>query len=210
MKKIINTIKIATLVIAGSFFVNNSAKAQVVDNMYFNVDWQFNGAVGNSFARNASGWGMSGDAGYFLTKNFAVGAFVSYHTNNKYIDRQTLDLGNGSSITSDQQHHIFQLPFGATARYTFMRGTKFQPYGAAKIGTQYSEVYSQMNTFRFTDKQWGFYMSPEVGISTYLDPQQQVGVHFAVYYSYATNKSHVLNYKIDGMDNIGFRLGVSF
>lgn len=210
MKKIINSLKIATLAVAGLFFVNTNASAQAVDNMYFNIDWQFNGAVGNSFARNASGYGMNADAGYFLTNNFAVGLFLSYSSNNKYVDRRTLDLGNGSSVTSDQQHHLFQLPFGATARYTFMRGTKFQPYAAAKLGTQYSEAYSQMNTFRITDKQWGFYMSPEVGISTYLDPQQQVGVHFAVYYSYGTNKSKVLNYKIDGLENIGFRLGVSF
>ena len=31
-----------------------------------------------------------------------------------------------------------------------------------------------------------------------------------LYYNYATNKSKVLTYDIDGRNNIGFRLGVSF
>lgn len=210
MKKILNTIKVATLVFVGSFFVVNSSNAQSTDNMYFNLDWQLNAPIGNSYADKISGWGMNAEAGYFLTNNFALGGFVSYHSNNKYIDRQTLDLSNGTNLTSDQQHHIFQLPFGVTGRYTLNRGTRFQPYFAAKLGAQYSEVSSQMNIFKITDKQWGFYASPEIGISTYLDPQQQFGIHLALYYSYATNKSNVLNYKIDGMNNLGIRIGLDF
>ena len=48
--------------------------------------------------------------GYYVIPKFLVGAFISYHTNNKYIDRQTLPVSSTSAITSDQQHSIFQLP----------------------------------------------------------------------------------------------------
>ena len=36
------------------------------------------------------------------------------------------------------------------------------------------------------------------------------GLHFALYYSYGTNKADVLHYSVDGLNNFGFRLGVSF
>jgi hypothetical protein len=42
------------------------------------------------------------------------------------------------------------------------------------------------------------------------NPSVRYGFHVALYYNYATNKSKVLTYDIDGRNNIGFRLGVSF
>ena len=33
---------------------------------------------------------------------------------------------------------------------------------------------------------------------------------FALYYSYGTNKADVLHYSVDGLNNFGFRVGVSF
>ena len=35
------------------------AKAQLTDNGYANIDWQFNFPLSNHFADKASGWGMS-------------------------------------------------------------------------------------------------------------------------------------------------------
>ena len=34
------------------------AKAQLSDNGYANIDWQFNAPLSNHFADKASGWGM--------------------------------------------------------------------------------------------------------------------------------------------------------
>ena len=59
------------------------------------------------------------------------------------------------------------------------------------------------------ENSWGFYASPEVGINVFpwvYGP----GLHFALYYSYGTNKADVLHYSVDGLSNFGFRLGVSF
>lgn len=210
MKNILYAIKIFLIATIALFANTTNSKAQSVENMYFNVDWQLNATTGTSFADNLSGWGANAEGGYFLTSNVAVGVFISYHSNNKYISRRTLELDNDLSLTSDQQHHIFQLPFGVTGRYTLNRGTNIQPYVAAKLGTQYSQITSQLNIFELKENAWGFYMSPEVGVSTYLDSQQQIGVHLALYYSYATNKSHILNYKINGLNNLGIRVGLAF
>ena len=50
----------------------------------------------------------------FITPAIAVGPFISYQTNLETIPRQTLDLGNGSALTVNQKHSVFQLPFGVT------------------------------------------------------------------------------------------------
>lgn len=86
-------------------------KAQMTDNGYANIDWQYNFPLSNNFADKSSGWGMNFEGGYFLTDNFALGAFLNYHSNHEYFGRQTLPVGEGGSLNTDQQHTAFQLPF---------------------------------------------------------------------------------------------------
>ena len=68
------------------------AKAQLTDNGYANIDWQFNFPLSNHFADKASGWGMSFEGGYYVTPNIALGAFLAYHSNHEYFGRQTLPV----------------------------------------------------------------------------------------------------------------------
>ena len=84
------------------------AKAQLTDNGYANIDWQFNFPLSNHFADKASGWGMSFEGGYYVTPNIALGAFLAYHSNHEYFGRQTLPVGEGGSINTDQQHTLFR------------------------------------------------------------------------------------------------------
>ena len=148
--------------------------------------------------------------GYYVIPNFAIGAFISYHTNNEYVDRQTIPVNSTSVITSDQQHSIFQLPFGAAFRYNFAPEGQFQPYVGAQLGASYSEMSTYMNVLKVYDRNWGFYVAPEIGMTVYFTPQKQIGVHMAAYYNYATNKGDVLSYHIDGLNNWGIRLGLAF
>ena len=184
------------------------AKAQLSDNGYANIDWQFNAPLSNNFADKASGWGMNFEGGYFVTPNIGLGLFLNYHSNPEYIGCETLSV-NGGHITTDQQHTIFQLPFGMAARYQFNRGGAWQPYFGVKLGTEYAKARSNYNIFQSSDDSWGFYVSPEVGLNVYPWAYGP-GLHLAVYYSYGTNKADVLTYSVDKLNNFGFRVGVSF
>ena len=183
--------------------------AQTSDTFYSNIDWQFNFPISNSFANKASGWGMNFEGGYYLTENFAIGGFLAYHSNHKYIPRQTISTGDNSSLNTDQQHTVFQMPFGIAGRYTFNREGMFQPYVALKTGPQYARLKTDFNAFQNSDNTWGFYISPEVGMNIFPWVYQP-GIHVAAYYSYATNKGSVLTYDVDGMSNFGLRLGIAF
>ena len=180
------------------------AKAQMTDNGYANIDWQFNFPLNNHFADKASGWGMNFEGGYFLTSNFALGGFLSYHSNHEYFDRQTLPVGESGSLNTDQQHTVFQLPFGLATRYAWNRGGAFQPYVGVKLGAQYAQLKSTFNAFEANEDTWGFYVSPEIGFN--YGP----GLHFAAYYSYGTNKGDLFTYSVDGMNNVGLRIGIAF
>jgi len=198
---------LALIAIAMAFTL--PGRAQTSDSFYSNIDWQFNFPISNSFADKASGWGMNFEGGYYLTDNFAIGAFLAYHSNHKYIPRQTISLGDNSSINTDQQHTQFQLPFGVAGRYTFNREGMFQPYISVKAGPQYARLKSTFNVFENDDNTWGFYVSPEIGMNIFPWVYRP-GIHVAAYYSYATNKGSVLTYDVDGMSNFGLRLGIAF
>lgn len=189
-------------------FSPSKAVAQVSLNSYFNVDWQFNIPLGNSFSNDASGWGMNFEGGYYVTQDIALGGFLNFHTNNEYFPRQTISLTETLSMNSRQQHQMFTMPFGVLARYRLME-SDFQPYVGMKLGACYAEFNNYYYIFEKSQDRWGFYMSPEIGFNYYPWPNG-IGFHMALYYSFATNKCNLMSYEQSILNNIGFRLGIAF
>jgi hypothetical protein len=186
------------------------AHAQLIRNTYLNVDWQIAVPLGSDFADKASGWGMNFEGGYFLTPNITIGAFVAYQTNLESIARRTLDLGDGAALTTAQKHTLFELPFGAVARYNIIKKGVVQPYAALRIGADYAQMSSYYYVLQQSTDLWGVYLSPEVGISIFPNPSQRFGIHVATYYSYASNNGSLLIYRLHNINRFGVRVGVSF
>lgn len=186
------------------------SKAQLFHNTYVNIDWQLGVPLGSSYADKTSGWGMNFEGGYFVTPAITVGPFISYQTNLESIGRQTLDLGGGSLLTTAQKHALFQLPFGIVGRYNWFTNSLLQPYVGMKLGTCYAEMSSYYYIVKQYTESWGFYMSPEVGVSIFPRPEYRLGLHVALYYSYATNHSDLLVYSVNNINNFGVRVGISF
>lgn len=204
MKNILKYITIAAVfVLAGSI----SAEAQPGRRFYVDAGWQFNGAFGNDVVKNASGWGAYAEGGYYVLPRIAVGAFISYNTNNEYIPRQTYIYPDGAALTTDANNSLFQLPFGATLRYRLGWKT-LQPYAEAKIGANFAREYTYYPTMAARDSQWGFYISPEIGLTWHPFHKSNFGFQLAAYYSYATNRSDA--FCMNGISNAGFKLGISF
>ena len=183
------------------------AQAQPGRRFYVDAGWQFNATPGNSFASSANGWGAYVEGGYYVLPRIAVGAFGSFNTNNDYMPRKTYVSEDGSALTSDMVNSIYQIPFGATLRYR-LGWKEFQPYFQAKLGANYAEEYTYLPTMALKDSQWGFYVSPEIGFTWHPFHKINFGFQLAAYYSYATNRSRAFG--IDGINNVGFKLGVSF
>lgn len=201
------TIKYFLAIIALAALASQPIKAQVSQDAYYNIDWQFNIPFGNNFSNDASGWGMNFEMGYYVTPELALGAFLSYHTNNEYFDRTTIHMGT-TSLNTDQQHSLFQIPFGVVAHYRFDYG-EFQPYVAMKVGAAYAQMTSDYYIFESSKNTWGFFASPEVGL-LYYPWAGSMGFHAAFYYSISTNKGSLMTYEMNSINAVGFRLGVAF
>ena len=203
MKKILFTI----IAFAAMFFASVQADAQMSKRYYINGGWQFNGTLANDFAESAQGYGAYMEGGYFVTPMFAVGAFASFNTNTEYVTTKTYTFSDQSALTTDLDRSIYQVPFGATMRYRFLR-TMFQPYIEAKIGAEYSSQNTYMSTFLNKHDNWGFYISPEIGMTFFPFEKTDFGFQMAVYYSYATNRNKAID--MTGLNNLGFKLGIAF
>ena len=206
MKRIRNFI-CAVLFVAAAI-MPTIGKAQISLNTYYNIDWLFNIPLGNNFSNVASGWGMNYEGGYYVTPDIAVGAFLSFHTNNEYFSRRTIAINETLSMNSDQQHQMFTMPFGVLARYR-LQEADFQPYVGMKLGACYAQFSNYYYIFMSDQNRWGFFMSPEIGFN-YYPWANGIGFHMAIYYSFATNKCNLMSYKQDILNNIGFRLGLAF
>ena len=183
------------------------ANAQMGKRYYINGGWQFNGTLANNVAESAQGYGAYMEGGYYLTPMLAIGGFASFNSNDQYYGTQTYTFDDHSALTTDLTRVHYQVPFGSTIRCRFMR-TQFQPYLQAKIGTEYSEQSTYMSTFVSQTDNWGFYVSPEIGFTWFPFDATDFGFQLAVYYSYATNQNKSLN--MNGINNLGFKLGVAF
>ena len=185
-------------------------RAQVLENTYFTIDWQVGIPIGTSFADKASGWGMNFEGGYHILPQLAIGGFFNYQTNLRRVGRETLALTPNTALTTKQKHAVFQIPFGVTSRWLFLTKGIAQPYVGLKLGPNYSQFSSYYYVVQRSVDRWGFYLSPEVGVNLYPNPQRRYGFHVAAYYSYATNEGNLMVYHINGLNNFGFRFGVVF
>ena len=183
------------------------ADAQMGKRTYVNGGWQFNGTIKNEVAESAQGYGAYIESGFYVTPMFAIGGFASFSSNDQYYPSQTYTFADKSALTTDMFKSIYQVPFGSTMRLRFAR-SMFQPYVEAKIGTEYFSQSTYMSTFVSRDDNWGFYVSPEVGMTVYPFERDDFGFQLALYYSYSTNKS--TEYNMKGINNLGFKLGIAF
>lgn len=175
---------------------------------FYNIDWQLNGTINNKVAAGFNGWGANFEGGYYLTPNWGLGLFASYHTNEEYIPRTTF-VWHDAALNTDQIHSLFQLPFGITARYRFWSGT-LMPYIGVKAGTEFSRAETYINGSCLYNTAWGFFISPEIGTEIHPFKRAKFGFHVAAYYNYATNDNSLLWYSAEGLNNFGVRIGIAF
>lgn len=203
MKKTVYAILAAAMML-----VAVDAGAQVGKRYYVNIGWQLNATPSNAVAASGlQGWGAYAEGGYYLTPKLAIGGFASFNTNEEYIPRQTYVHSDREAITTDAVHSLYQVPFGATLRYRFSR-YEWEPYIEAKIGANYAGEYEYFSTFYSYANNWGFYASPEIGVTWHPFKRSNFGFQIAAYYSYASNRSDVFG--MNGINNAGIKIGLSF
>lgn len=202
-------VRILTICMFIFCFIPNIAKAQINPRVYYQVGWQFDFPINSGFTNKMNDLGIYLDAGYYLTPKISLGGFINLNTRNDYIPRQTFNEGT-VSVNTDQVRSFIQVPFGASLHYRFMWRSRLQPYIGAKLGVNYAETESTQQLYVYNNKSWGVYASPEVGINIFPFNRKYMGFNLAAYYSYAGNRNRVFYSNIEGINNLGIRVGLTF
>lgn len=183
------------------------ASAQMGKKFYVSTGWQFNAPISNPVSSTAQGYGAFLESGYFLTPHLAVGGFMSFNTNEKYIAEKTYYFDDNQALTTDISQSLYQVPFGGLVKFR-TNWREIQPFVQAKIGANYSSQSTYMSRYLQRETNWGLYLSPELGMSFFPFYKHDIGFSLSVYYSYATNQCEAYNFS--GLNNAGFKLGIVF
>lgn len=143
-------IKLKITVLSVFLFSAVSAFSQGYTRGHFSGGWQYGSPLSTDFADKASGYGMYFEGGYYLNPFLSVCGFVNFQKNYEYVPRATYPVGETGAVTTDQQHCLHQIPFGAYMRYRLFTGM-FQPFFGVKAGANYMYAYSDLPTARYYD-----------------------------------------------------------
>lgn len=182
--------------------------AQISRNTYYTVGWQFDFPINSSFSSTMNDLGIYAEAGYYFTPNISLGGFINVNTQYEEVMSNDLNILMLDNIRETLSY--ISVPVGVSVRYRFIDESWLQPYLSAKVGINYAEAKSTFPMDTYSDKSCGFYVSPELGINIFPFKRYILGLNVAAYYAYATNRHEVSERKVNGIESMGIRLGLTF
>jgi outer membrane protein len=170
--------------------------------------WEINFPNNSDYITKTSFAGGKIDYRHFLNKKISVGLSLNWTTYEQYLPRQTFVKPDGNSaVTSDYIAQSYQLPMTATIHYYFQESKLLKPYAGIALGGQYLDQTLYYNVYQSENSNWGFVVRPELGVI--IKPgYQDWGILVAVNYSYATNKTDLIN--LSSFKNFGITIGVAY
>jgi hypothetical protein len=176
----------------------------------FGVGWNINFPKNDGYLTKTSYAGGKLEYRHFINQNFSVGAALDWTTFEQHLPKQTFEKPDGSSaVTSDFIIQSYHLPVTAIGHYYWKQTKILRPYVGVALGGNYVEQSLYYNVYVSDENNWGFVVRPELG--TLIIPGgifQGWGIIVAANYSYATNKTEIIN-KSD-FKNVGVTLGFVF
>ena len=176
-------------------------------NQMLDFAWDVNIPASNKLITDVSWAGFKMEYRKMVAKDLSVGIEVGWNAYHQYIPRRTYTAQNGA-ITTDFYPYIYNLPLAANVHHYFHAGKLVFPYIGLALGATYSEQKLYYNTYYSSDYNWGFLVRPELGAIFKFNEFSNTSFLFGVRYSYSTNQQD--NFEINGLQSLGFQLGVVF
>jgi len=177
----------------------------------FAVGWEMNFPTNGDYVTKTSFAGGKIEYRHMFKNKFSAGIALNWATYEEYLPRQTFQKPDGNSaVTSDFVAQVYQLPIALTGHYYFGEGKNrlLKPYAGIALGAQYLEQSLYYNVYVTDDNNWGFVARPEFGV--FITPKTFNGVafHVAANFSYATNKTELVD--LNTFNNFGITIGMAF
>ena len=189
------------------------AKAQSYGNemrQIYSINWQSNVPVGSSkdFISNATVEGININWAYFVTNNLAVGLDVSYNNYHKNIAQQVYRPNENTAVNAAQYRYTQAIPIKVQAKWFFTPNNFVKAYAGLGIGALSAGQHIVIQDFDAWDNNWGFLMSPEIGVLIPFGHDNNWGANITAGYNWSTNKSTTGGIKVDDRQSFYFNAGL--
>jgi outer membrane protein W len=177
----------------------------------FAIGWEMNFPGNGDYVTKPSYAGAKLDYRYFINSNLSAGIAFNWATYEEYLPRQTFQKPDGNSaVTSDFVAQSYQLPIALNCHYYFghEKTRLLKPYAGIALGAQYLEQTLYYNVYVTEENSWGFVARPELGVLITPSSFNGVAFHVAATYSYATNKTDLVD--LGSFKNLGITIGMAF
>jgi hypothetical protein len=179
----------------------------------YTLSWTLSVPLGdfNSFINNVSPGGGIFGGRYFLKKGLAVGFEFGWNNYYKKYPRSTYYGNNGLAITGIHYTYAFVVPWKVGAYYYFKPTGIADPYVGLSFGGDYMEEHIMIQEYDIYKTQWGFTLSPEVGVQIKFGSYSHWGANVSAQYWFNTNSfSFTDNKTYNMMQGLNFNIGLTY
>ena len=207
MKKIL-------FVLAISLCCAGVARAQYWGNgmkQIYSLNYQMSVPVGGSrdFIPNMSFEGININWAYFVTDNISVGLDLSYNNYTHKVGQKIYRPNANTAINAAQYRYTQSIPIKVQAKY-FMApfGPGLQAYTGLGIGALSAGEHIIIQDIDVWDNNWGFLLSPEIGILIPFGADNYWGANITAGYNWSTNKADIGGIRFDNRQSFYMNIGL--
>lgn len=200
-------------ILAISLCCAGAARAQYYGNsirQIYTLNYQTNIPVGSSrdFVSKMSWEGINVNWAYFVTDNIAVGLDLSYNNFHEKVGQKIYRPNANTAINAAQYRYTQVFPIKAQAKYFFNPQGNVMFYSGLGIGALSAGQHIVIQDIDVWDNNWGFLLSPEVGVLIPFGTGNNWGANITAGYNWSTNKSTVGNIKVDNRQSFYINAGL--
>ena len=206
MKKIL-------FVLAISLCCAGVARAQSYDGarQIYSISYQTSVPVGGvrDFIPNMSFEGININWAYFVMDNVSVGLDLSYNNYSHKVGQKVYRPDANTAINAAQYRYTQVFPIKVQAKY-FMApfGPGLQAYTGLGIGALSAGEHIIIQDIDVWDNNWGFLLSPEIGILIPFGADNYWGANITAGYNWSTNKADIGGIKFNNRQSFYINAGL--
>ena len=206
MKKMLFILAI-TLCCAGA------ARAQYYGNsikQIYTLNYQTNIPVGSSrdFVSKMSWEGINVNWAYFVTDNITVGLDLSYNNFHEKVGQKIYRPNANTAINAAQYRYTQTFPIKAQVKYFFSQDRYIKGYAGLGLGALSAGQHIVVQDLGEWHNNWGFLVSPEVGMLIPFGADSPFGANVAAGYNFSTNKSKFAGLDMKNRQSLYFNVGL--
>ena len=189
------------------------ARAQSYDGarQIYSISYQTSVPVGGvrDFIPNMSFEGININWAYFVMDNVSVGLDLSYNNYSHKVGQKVYRPDANTAINAAQYRYTQVFPIKVQAKY-FMApfGPGLQAYTGLGIGALSAGEHIIIQDIDVWDNNWGFLLSPEIGILIPFGADNYWGANITAGYNWSTNKADIGGIKFNNRQSFYINAGL--